>query len=247
MLGGWHILMRVSDNFGIKCDECNHVTLVKRDSLECDTSTYDRKMGTEIEYIFSGEICCEKCNSWISFSIRGYEYPVGAFNFSDCECNGGDFVDRPTTEIEYEFDDNYSDYVYEEYIETQSILKCYKEQIKNMSSRDFEFLVGNIFKKLGFSVKVTQETRDGGHDLIVTKASPIPYTLIVECKHWGENHKVDVSVVRSVYGVQMAEQADQSVVVTSSKFTKDARKFAKERKNLMTLWDIDDLLELVMS
>lgn len=45
----------------------------------------------------------------------------------------------------------------------------------------------------------------------------------------------------------MAEQANQSVVVTSSKFTKDARKFAKERKNLMTLWDIDDLLELVMS
>ena len=75
---------------------------------------------------------------------------------------------------------------------------------------------------------------------------PIPYTLIVECKHWGEKHKVDVSVIRSVYGVQMATQANQSVVVTSSKFTKDAREFAKERKNLMALWDIDDLLKLIM-
>lgn len=44
----------------------------------------------------------------------------------------------------------------------------------------------------------------------------------------------------------MATQANQSVVVTSSKFTRDARKFAEEQKTLMTLWDIDDLLELIM-
>lgn len=79
--------MRLSENFYIKCNKCGHVTLVEIDSLECDTSTYDRAMGEEIEYNFYGEICCEKCNTWIDFSIRGYEYPVGAFNFSDCDCN----------------------------------------------------------------------------------------------------------------------------------------------------------------
>ncbi|MBE5945135.1 MAG: restriction endonuclease [Lachnospiraceae bacterium] len=35
------------------------------------------------------------------------------------------------------------------------------------------------------------------------------------------------------------------MVVTSSKFTGDARKFAEERKELMILWDIDDLLVLI--
>lgn len=55
--------------------------------------------------------------------------------------------------------------------------------------------------------------------------------LIVECKHWGEDHKVDVSVVRSVYGVQVATQANQSVIVTSSKFTKDARAFVSVKSN----------------
>lgn len=98
-----------------------------------------------------------------------------------------------------------------------------------------------------YNPKITQATRDGGKDIIATKADPIPYTLIIECKHWGENHKVDVSVVRSVYGVQMAMQANQSVIVTSSRFTKDARAFAEERQNLMALWDIDDLLKLTMN
>lgn len=238
-------MMQVSKNFYIKCKTCGCVTEVEADSLEYDTSTYERSMGEETEYNFYGEICCEKCRTWIAFNIRGYEYPVGAFNFSDYDCNGGEFVSEPAVEMVYEFDYNYDDYAYEQYIEAQDILEHNREQIRNMSPRDFEFFVGDLFEKLGFNVKITQKTRDGGHDIIATKATPIPFTLIVECKHWGEKHKVDVSVVRSVYGVQTAEQANKSVIVTSSKFTRDARKFAEERKELMTLWDIDDLLELV--
>lgn len=237
--------MYVPNDFYIKCNKCNHVTLFEAESLEYDTSTYERSMGEEIEYNFYGEICCEECHSWIEFSIRGYEYPVGAFNFADSECRGGEFVSEPVVEIEYEFDDYYYDEAYEEYEKAESVLDYHRNKIKNMSHRDFEFFVADIFEKLGFSVKITQPTRDGGRDIIATKANPIPYTLIVECKHWGENHKVDVSVVRSVYGVQMATQANQSVIVTSSKFTRDARMFAAERKNLMALWDIDDLLKLV--
>lgn len=238
-------MMQVTNDFYVKCNRCGQITKVETDSLEYDTAVYDRPMGEEIEYNFYGEICCEECNSWISFNIRAFEYPVGAFNFSDYDCHGGKFVDEPTVEIEYEFDDSYSDYAYQEYIEAEQLLEYHRERIKNMSPRDFEFFVAGIFENLGFNVKTTQATRDGGHDIIATKANPIPFTLIVECKHWGEKHKVDVSVVRSVYGVQTAMQANQSVVVTSSKFTRDAREFAEDRKTLMALWDIDDLLSLI--
>lgn len=240
-------MMRIPNDFYVRCDKCNYVSLVEADSVDCDTYSYERQMGEEIEYNFHGEICCEKCRSWISFCIRGYEYPVGAFNYSDAECSGGEFIDPPVAEIEYEFDDYYYDEAYREYEKAEEVLEFHRNRIKNMSHRDFEFFVADIFEKLGFSIKITPATRDGGKDIVATKSTPMPYTLIVECKHWGEEHKVDVSVVRSVYGVQMATQANQSVVVTSSKFTKDAREFAEERKTLMTLWDIDDLLKLIMN
>ena len=240
-------MMRIPNNFYIKCNECGNVTLIEADDLDYETSVYDRPMGEEIEYDFRGEICCDKCHSWIDFSIRGYEYPVGAFNFSDSECHGGCFIDEPVVEMDYEFDFDYYDEAYAEYERAEYFLEYNREKIKRMSPRDFEFFVADIFEKLGFSVKITQATRDGGKDIIATKADPIPYTLIIECKHWGENHKVDVSVVRSVYGVQMAMQVNQSVIVTSSRFTKDARAFAEERQNLMALWDIDDLLKLTMN
>lgn len=67
--------------------------------------------------------------------------------FLDCDCNRGKFVNEPTVEIKYEFDDYYNDYAYKEYIEAESILEYHREQIKNMSPRDFEFFVGYIFKK----------------------------------------------------------------------------------------------------
>ena len=65
-------MMRIPNNFYIKCNECGNVTLVEADDLDYETSVYDRPMGEEIEYDFRGEICCDKCHSWIDFSIRGY-------------------------------------------------------------------------------------------------------------------------------------------------------------------------------
>ena len=64
-------MMRIPNNFCIKCNECGNVTLVIADDLDYETSVYDRPMGEEIEYDFRGEICCDNCHSWIDFSIRG--------------------------------------------------------------------------------------------------------------------------------------------------------------------------------
>lgn len=111
----------------------------------------------------------------MDFSIRGYEYPVGAFNFFDSECHGGCFIDEPVVEMDYEFDFDYYDEAYAEYERAECFLEYNRERIKRMSPRDFEFFVAEIFEKLGFSVRITQATRDGGKDIIATKADPIPY------------------------------------------------------------------------
>lgn len=237
-------MMQLSRGFYVKCDKCRYVHLINPDDLECESYSYERSMGMEVEYIFNGEIECEECNNFINFNIRGYEYPIGAFNYSSSDCDGGEFLGEPSPEILYELDEFYYDKAYEDYIRTEELLEYNENRIKDMSPRDFEFFVANIFRELGYSVKVTQSTRDGGKDIIATKAYPVPFSLIIECKHW--RNKVDISVIRSVYGVQVSNKNfNKSVVVTSSTFTRDARKFADEQINQMTLWDIGDLLRLI--
>lgn len=98
--------------------------------MDYETSVYDRPMGEEIEYDFRGEISCDECHSWIEFSIRGYEYPVGAFNFSDSECYGGSFINEPVVEMDYEFDFDYYDEAYAEYERAEYLLEYYREKSK---------------------------------------------------------------------------------------------------------------------
>ncbi len=58
-------------------------------------------MGDEIEYIIEDFIICDECQNEIRFVIRGYEYPVGAYNYDDYEIFGGDFIQEPNMGIIY--------------------------------------------------------------------------------------------------------------------------------------------------
>lgn len=242
-------MMEIQNKFSIRCNRCSELYEVNSNDFEIFETPYERNMGVEIEYDFSTIIICDNCNERIDINIRGYEYPIGAYAFSDYEIEHAEFIEAPVVGIVYEFDyelDNAYYYeVRDEFIEAHDQIECLKQKIRGMTSREFEEEIAVMFKKLGYSVQLTKQTRDGGRDIIATKADPFPFTMIVECKHWNEKNKVDVSVVRSLYGVQTADQVNQSVVVTSSRFSPDARKFVEERKDLMHLIDIDDLVKLM--
>ena len=93
--------MTLSNNLKIKCNKCGHVNSVNKNDLDFDSSSYEnRGMGTEIDYSCSCDIPCDKCNSTITIKIEGSEYPVGAYNHSSYECEGGEFVEEPTWEVE---------------------------------------------------------------------------------------------------------------------------------------------------
>lgn len=92
-----------------------------------------------------------------------------------------------------------------------------------LSWHDFELLVGQYFRELGYSVAETSFGADGGVDLRVKDGAAI---YLVQCKLWKAS-KVPVTVVRELYGVMMAEGASGAIVVTSGEFTPDAKGFAE--------------------
>ena len=69
--------------------------------------------------------------------------------------------------------------------------------------------------------------------------------ILIECKKYGNKHKVGVELVRSLLGVQTDRKANKAVLVTSSTFTRDAKEFADRQNQLITLIDINDLLRMM--
>jgi len=95
-----------------------------------------------------------------------------------------------------------------------------------MSWREFEQLVGEAFRRKGFTVTETGGNGpDGGIDLVLRIGSD---KYLVQCKQW-KAIKVGVTVIREFFGVMTASGAAGGFIVTSGSYTSDAISFAKGR------------------
>ncbi|WP_339842583.1 restriction endonuclease [uncultured Halopseudomonas sp.] len=98
--------------------------------------------------------------------------------------------------------------------------------IDGLSWQQFELLIGETFRRKGYSITETGgKGADGGIDLILRKGGE---KYLVQCKHW-RSLKVGVPVVREFFGAMAAEGAAGGYVVTSGQFTSEAKAFASGR------------------
>ncbi|WP_415881724.1 restriction endonuclease [Neptuniibacter sp. QD34_54] len=112
-----------------------------------------------------------------------------------------------------------------------------------LEPRKFEELIAYIMQQHGYEVELTQQTRDGGVDIYALKHSDFGSLLtIVDCKKYSENHPVGVSLVREMIGTMHLENASHSMIVTSSRFTKDSTVLAEQHKYKMSLKGHADIL-----
>jgi restriction system protein len=100
------------------------------------------------------------------------------------------------------------------------------DALDGISWQEFEQLVAEGFRLQGYRVLETGGGgADGGVDLVVSKDGD---KWLVQCKQW-RAFKVGVTVVRELYGVMAAQGAAGGFVITSGKFTDEARAFAEGR------------------
>jgi cold shock CspA family protein len=116
------------------------------------------------------------------------------------------------------------------------------EKLYDLSPRKFEELIADILTDFGFGVNLTPETRDGGRDIIAYLKNQIcSFLMFVECKKWSPSRHVGIEVVQRLYGVQQGNQANKSMIVTTSFFTKPAIEARNRYETMMTLHDYNDL------
>lgn len=97
------------------------------------------------------------------------------------------------------------------------------DTIRALSWQQFEMLLAEWFRRQGYAVEQTPDGPDGGVDLILHKDGR---ESIVQAKHW-KAQRVGVARVRELNGVRAARGADQAILITSGRFTPDARAFAE--------------------
>jgi restriction system protein len=98
------------------------------------------------------------------------------------------------------------------------------ESIATLGWRHFEQLVGEAFRRQGYTVEETGlGGADGGIDLVLRKNGR---RVLVQCKQW-RRRQVPVNVVREMAGLLAHHRADEVKIVCSGTYTRDAADFAK--------------------
>ena len=114
------------------------------------------------------------------------------------------------------------------------------QAVERLTWQEFELLVGESFRRKGYTVKETGGGgADGGIDL---EMSLNGQKYLVQCKQW-KAFKVGVKVVREFFGVMVANGAKGGFVVTSGIFTEEAAAFAEDKN--ITLIDGGKLVRII--
>ena len=98
---------------------------------------------------------------------------------------------------------------------------------QQLSPTDFEDLVERLYTAMGYAARRTQQTRDGGVDVIAIRDHPTGRDkLAIQCKR--QENPVGRPELQKLLGVITADPSfSAGVMVTTSTFTADARHFAE--------------------
>lgn len=106
---------------------------------------------------------------------------------------------------------------------------------KSLKGTKLEKAMAELYKKMGYSVKMTKASGDGGIDLILSKKDE---TIVVQCK--GHEKPIGVGIARDIYGSMMHFGANKAILVCPSGFTKGVVQFTTNKP--IQLISADDLV-----
>ncbi|MFN2477016.1 MAG: restriction endonuclease [Chthoniobacterales bacterium] len=103
--------------------------------------------------------------------------------------------------------------------------KADEPTLDTMGWQNFELLVGELFRRKGYSVEITSGLgADGGKDLTLHKDAAL---CVVQCKNLACDSRVTAAQMRDFFGLITAETATKGFFVTSGYFSADAKRFAE--------------------
>lgn len=111
------------------------------------------------------------------------------------------------------------------------------DDLRNLSPTDFENMVVELYTALGHKARRTGATGDHGIDVLVHANNGEKW--IVQCKRW--RGTVGEPIVRDFHGAMQHEKADKGAIITTGKFTAQARDWARGKP--ITLLEGDEFLK----
>ncbi|ABG57336.1 restriction endonuclease [Cytophaga hutchinsonii] len=118
-----------------------------------------------------------------------------------------------------------------------------REIFLNLLPKEFEQLVAGLYSEMKYLTRLTKTTRDGGVDIFASKDEPgKKEKLVIQCKRY--TPKITLDEVKVLHSTTLSTKSTKGVFVTSSEYTRDAKKFSEDNPSV-ELIDYKQLIKLL--
>lgn len=115
-----------------------------------------------------------------------------------------------------------------------------------ISPRQFEEIVADLLSDMGCDVELTKQTRDGGKDILAYMNTDLGrFLCLVEAKRHRRDRPVGIGIVKTLLGTLYDHQATSAMLVTTSRFSDDAKELQNRHKYKLSLRDYADVVEWI--
>ena len=115
-----------------------------------------------------------------------------------------------------------------------------KNNFKKLNPYQFEKYIAQLFKAMGYEVKLTSKVADFGADIIAKKEKE---TIVIQVKKYKIDHKVGAKDVQSLMASIWKYKANKAIFITTSYFTRQA--YEQIEGAPVELWDRDKLFDMI--
>jgi len=131
---------------------------------------------------------------------------------------------------------------FEEKLKRSADNKLSVEEIEHLDGFEFEELIGDLFRKAGYKVRVTKKSGDQGADIIVEKDG---ISTAIQTKKY--NGSVGNKAVQEIVASVKYYDCDKAMVITTGDFTKSAYELAAiNRVKLIDGKELDKLFDEIL-
>ena len=115
--------------------------------------------------------------------------------------------------------------------------------LRSMDDYRFEQFVADLWEEMGYRTTVSQQSQDGGIDVLARKRGPGGATEAIQAKRYEESTTVGGPDIQQYFAMKYQAGADEGLIVTTGRFTDPAEDRAAELG--VGLVDGSDLIRLV--
>jgi len=118
-----------------------------------------------------------------------------------------------------------------------------------LTPEDFETLIAELYRIDGYTVKLmgSWNQPDGGVDILAMKCDigNLQFRMAIQCKRYARDRHVRVEPIRALAGVLDRFQAHAGAIITTSDFTKPAKKEAADFFWKLSLVNFENTVDML--